>query len=237
MLYYESYVLPSVAPLVLRSFNLSIANYDIILLLSNLVGAISAIFGSLSDRFGRGNLIVYGLLVTGLGTLIVSFTDSLGAFLALIIVLGFIEGIILVVTPALVRDFSPRFGRAFAMGFWTIGPVGGTVLATVMARKTLPTYNNVWQSQYVIAGIVGMVIFLVCFLFLRELAPSIRDQVMNTLKEKDAVEHRAAEIDTEKALEHPWRQMLNPRLVISSVGLPCLGFAVFDRARTLEAVS
>ncbi len=218
MLYYESYVLPSVAPLVLKSFSLDVGTYTRILLLSNLVGAISAIFGSFSDRLGRSNLIVYGLLITGIGTIILSLVGTLWLFITLICVLGFIEGIILVATPALVRDFSPRFGRALAMGFWTIGPVGGSVLATTVASQTL-TATGTWQSQYVISGIVGVVIFVVCFLFLRELSPGMRDQVMNTVKEKDAVESRAGSIDVEKAIEHPWRQMLNPRLMVSAFGI------------------
>jgi MFS family permease len=218
MLYYESYVLPSVAPLVLRSFSLPVSTYIGILLVSNVIGALSAIFGSLSDRIGRGNLIVYGLLVTALGTLGISFANSLGVFFVLIVVLGFIEGIILVATPALVRDFSPRFGRALAMGFWTVGPVGGSVLATVIASQTLPTYGT-WQSQYVIAGVVGVVIFLLCFLFLRELSPGLRDQVMNSLQEKELIESRAATIDVKKAIEHPWRQMLHPRLMVSALGI------------------
>ena len=33
--------------------------------------------------------------------------------------MGFVEGICLVATPALIRDFSPQVGRATAMGFWT----------------------------------------------------------------------------------------------------------------------
>ncbi len=218
MLYYESYVLPSVAPLVLRSFSLPVSTYIGILLVSNVIGALSAIFGSLSDRIGRSNLIVYGLLVTALGTLGISFANSLGVFFVLIVVLGFIEGIILVATPALVRDFSPRFGRALAMGFWTVGPVGGSVLATVIASQTLPTYGT-WQSQYVIAGVVGVIIFLLCFLFLRELSPGLRDQVMNSLQEKELIESRAATIDVKKAIEHPWRQMLRPRLMVSALGI------------------
>jgi len=218
MLYYESYVLPSVAPLVLRSFSLPVSTYIGILLVSNVIGALSAIFGSLSDRIGRSNLIVYGLLITALGTLGISFANSLGVFFVLIVVLGFIEGIILVATPALVRDFSPRFGRALAMGFWTVGPVGGSVLATVIASQTLPTYGT-WQSQYIIAGVVGVVIFLLCFLFLRELSPGLRDQVMNSLQEKELIESRAATIDVKKAIEHPWRQMLHPRLMVSALGI------------------
>jgi MFS family permease len=219
MLYYESYILPSVAPLVLKAFSLDVSTYTRLLLLSNLIGAISAIFGSFSDRLGRSNLIVYGLLITGIGTIVLSLISTLWLFVGLICVLGFIEGIILVATPALVRDFSPRFGRALAMGFWTIGPVGGSVLATTVASLTLTTPTSTWQSQYVISGIVGIIVFALCFFFLRELSPGMRDQVMNTVKEKEAVESRAGTIDVEKAIEHPWRQMLNPRLMVSAFGI------------------
>ena len=41
--------------------------------------------------------------------------------------IGFVEGVILVATPAMIRDFSPQVGRASAMGFWTLGPVPGSL--------------------------------------------------------------------------------------------------------------
>src|SRR5437660_1571820 len=218
MLYYESYILPSVSTLIIATFKMSLSQYVLILLASNLLGAAATLLGSLSDRVGRSNLIIYGLLLTGLGTILVSLTQSIGLFLLVIFVVGFVEGVILVATPALVRDFSPRFGRAMAMGFWTVGPVGGSFLATTVASQTLPLYNS-WQSQYIIGGIVGLVVFLFCFAFLRELSPGMRDQVMNTVQEKEEVERRAASIDVVGAVKHPWRQMLKPRLLISSFGI------------------
>jgi MFS family permease len=218
-LYYESYTLASVAPLVQASFHLSLANYVYALVLGNVLGAITALAGSLSDRVGRGNLIVYGLLVTAICTLAISVANSLWPFLILYWVLGFVEGIILTVTPAMVRDFSPRLGRGAAMGFWTIGPVGGSVLATFVASQTLPLYHNAWGSQYVISGIVGLVIFVICLVSLRELSPGLRDQIMNSMKEKALIEARARDIDVESALKHPWRQMLRPRVIFSSLGI------------------
>ncbi len=218
MLYYEAYILPSVSTLILTGFHIGLSQYVLTLVVSNLLGAFSTIFGSLSDRIGRSNLIVYGLLITGIGTVLVSLAQALWLFLLFIFVVGFVEGVILVATPALVRDFSPRFGRAMAMGFWTVGPVGGSFLATTIASQTLPTYGT-WQSQYVIGGIAGLVVFLFCFLFLRELSPGMRDQIMNTAKEKEEVESRAPGIDVAGALQHPWRQMLKPRLIISSFGI------------------
>lgn len=218
MLYYETYILPSVAKQVTTEFNITLQTYVGLLLLTNLIGALSTIFGSLSDRIGRSNLIVYGLLATGIGTLAVSLIHNLLVYLVVLCVLGFIEGIILVATPALVRDFSPRFGRAMAMGFWTVGPVGGSVLATTVASLTLsPT--TAWQTEYTIAGIIGLIVFVVCFLFLRELSPGMRDQIMNSTKEKEAIENSASGINNEAATRHPWRQMLTLRVIISSLGV------------------
>jgi MFS family permease len=218
ILYYESYVLPSVAPLVITTYHLTLQTYLYTLLVGNLLGTFSALFGSFSDRIGRGNLIVYGLLVTGIGTILLPLAGVLWAFLALVWLLGFIEGIILVATPALVRDFSPRLGRALAMGFWTVGPVGGSVLATTVASLTLPLYHT-WQSQYVVAGIVGLAVFLLCFFALRELSPGLRDQIMTSLREKELIEARARNIDVEAALKHPWRQMLRTSVIVSSIGI------------------
>jgi MFS family permease len=217
-LYYETFTLASVVPLVQAQFHLSLSQYVYSVVLANLLGALAALLASLSDRIGRGNLIVSGLLVTDACTLAISLATSLWPFLLLYWVLGFVQGMILTVTPALVRDFSPRLGRAAAMGFWTIGPVGGNFLAALVASLTLPVYHS-WHSQYVIAGGVGLVVFLVCLVGLRELSPALRDQVMYTLRDKALVEARASQIDVESALRHPWRQMLRPRLLINALGI------------------
>ena len=218
-LYYEFYVLASVVPILQLKFGLSLTNYVYMIVLANLLGAITAIFGSLSDRIGRCNLIIFGLLITGIDTIAIAFAPTLSLFVILYLLLGFVEGIILVVTPALVRDFSPRLGRATAMGFWTVGPVGGSVLATIVASLTLPLFSNSWQSQYIISGIVGVIVFVVCFLYLRELSPGLRDQVMTSVREKEKVEEHAHSIDTAAAIAHPWKQMLKLSIITSSLGI------------------
>jgi MFS family permease len=52
-------------------------------------------------------------------------------------VVGLVEGICLVATPALIRDFSPQVGRGSAMGFWTAGPVLGSLVVAVVGSITL----------------------------------------------------------------------------------------------------
>ena len=217
-LYYEAYVLSSIAPRVMASYSMSFSTYVFLILISNLLGAISSLIGSLTDRIGRANLVVYGVLLTSLITLIIPLAPNSGIFILFSWVHGFVEGIILVATPALVRDFSPRLGRATAMAFWTIGPVGGSLLTSAVSSQTLTLFGS-WQSQYLIAGCVGIVIALICFLNLRDLSPALRSQIMTSLREKSLLEARARGLDTEAALKHPWRQMLRTRILLSAFGI------------------
>lgn len=218
MLYYQLFTLGAVAPLVQAHFHLALSNYAYSLILASALGALAALVGSLSDRIGRANLIVFGLLATSLCTLAIAFTTWLWPFLLLYWGLSFIDGVLITAMIALMRDFSPRLGRATAMGFWSLGPVGGSFLASLVAGLTLPVFHT-WQSQYVIAGCAGLAAFLACLLGLRELSAGLRDQVMTSLREKALVEARAGRIDVEAALKHPWRQMLRPRLVFSTLGI------------------
>ncbi len=71
------------------------------------------------------------------------------------VVIGFVEGIILVSTPAMIRDFSPQMGRAAAMGFWALGPVVGSLVANLVANHTL-SHLGPWQDQFMISGVVCM---------------------------------------------------------------------------------
>lgn len=218
VLYYEAYVLPSVAPLVLPYFGITFTEYIFINVLLGALGAISSLFGSLSDRVGRANLVVYGVLLNSIIILVLTLTKTAWSFLLISWIGGFIEGIILVATPALVRDFSPRLGRATAMAFWTIGPVGGSLLATTVASQTLPVFGT-WQSQYVIAGIIGLIITALCFFGLRDLSAPLRAQIMVSTQEKALLEARARGIDVETSLKNPWKQMLKSRVILSAFGI------------------
>jgi hypothetical protein len=62
-------------------------------------------------------------------------------------------------------------------------------------------------------------VVLIAFLFLRELSPQLRDQLMVTERERALVEARAMGIDVEKATFHPIRSMMKLDLITSSVAI------------------
>ena len=102
----------------------------------NLIGAFGSLFAGLTDRLGRANLVVFGLLFTGVFVaFILPAATNKWAFTIEGFVVGVVEGICLVATPALIRDFSPQVGRATAMGFWTSGPVLGSLIVSVVGQR------------------------------------------------------------------------------------------------------
>ena len=80
-------------------------------------------------------------------------------FAVFLTLLGMVEGMCLVATPALVRDFSPQTGRGSAMAFWTMGPILGSLLVTEVSSHTLGSHPG-WQYQFELCGVVGLSVWL-----------------------------------------------------------------------------
>ena len=208
VLYYLLYIQYAVATSIITHYHMTFTYFVWMSVIGNAVGAGSSLLAGLADRWGRANLVVYGLLLAGVLVMILPSTSSKGAFLALFAVLFFVEGIILVATPALIRDFSPQLGRATAMGFWAIGPVVGSLVVTTVTSHTLG--SSTWQDELHYSGISSLIVFVIALFALRELSPRLRDQIMVSMRDRALVEARARGIDPEQELAGHWRQMLHP---------------------------
>jgi Major Facilitator Superfamily len=225
VLYYTYYTQTGVTPNILRQDHMTFSFYVWIVIVSNLIGAFASLPASKTDRLGRSNVVIYGLLVVGL-LIAIGVPNASGkwGFGIVVSIVGLVEGAILVATPALVRDFSPQLGnmgRASAMGFWTIGPVAGSLVTSLVAQHTLTHFGD-WQSQFIISGISSVVVFVVALVWLKDLSPRLRDQLMVSAKDRTLIEARARGISEQEVLEatsHPWRQILKWDLVISASGI------------------
>lgn len=222
VLYYTYYTQTGVTPNILQSFHMSFGFYVGIVVVSNLLGAFASLPASKTDQLGRANVVIYGVLIIGL---LVAFgvtnVSTQWGFAIVISAIGIVEGAILVATPALVRDFSPQLGRASAMGFWTVGPVAGSLIVSIIATRTLP-HLHPWQDQFWISGLVALGTFVICLFFLKDLSPKLRDQLMVSAHDRELVEARARGVsdeEVEEATAHPWRQILKWDLVGSSIGI------------------
>ncbi|MFD4548601.1 MFS transporter [Streptomyces sp. NPDC058246] len=207
VLYYMLYIQYAVATSIITHFDMTYRYFVWVSVIGNALGAFASLVAGLADRWGRANLVVYGLLVAAL---LVFFGLPNAAdkttYLVLFALVSIIEGIVLVATPALIRDFSPQLGRATAMGYWTMGPVIGSLVVTSVTSSTLSSAT--WEDEVRYSGAAGLIVFVVALFALRELSPGLRDQIMVSLRDRALVEARAKGLDTEAVRRGEWRQMM-----------------------------
>jgi MFS transporter, ACS family, D-galactonate transporter len=211
-----------VATQIIAHYNMTFTYFVVISIVANGIGAFASLLAGFADRWGRANLVTYGLLITGLlYAFALPHAPTKVWFMVIYSCVGFVEGIVLVATPALIRDFSPQVGRGFAMGFWTLGPVLGSLVVTEVSSHTLPSHPD-WRYQFYLCGAIGLVVFVIAFIGLRELSPRIRDQLMVTMRDRVLVEARAAGLKIEDLTKGLWKQMMR----VSVIG-PAFAISLF----------
>ncbi len=183
---YEAQIAP-VVPLLLKDLDMSLATYGAVSGAAAISGAIaSAVGGRLTDRLGRVRLLIPLMMLTAVCCFAMTLVHSPRDLLIARIALAFVDGVAMASTAPLVRDFSPRVGRAQAFGFWTWGPVGANVLGAAVAGWTLPLLNDSWRSQFVIMGCFSLVISVVIALNIADLSPELRAGIQHTERQAGA---------------------------------------------------
>lgn len=180
---YEGQIAP-VVPLLLEDLDISLSTYGTVSATALVAGALaSAAGGRLTDTVGRVRLIVPLLMLTAVCCFLMTTVHSAGQLLAVRAVLSVVDGMAMAGTAPLVRDFSPRMGRAQAFGFWTWGPVGASFLAATVASLTLPLFNDSWRSQFVIMGVVSLILSVVIAFNIADLSPELRARIVQSEQE------------------------------------------------------
>ncbi|MCE7988424.1 MAG: MFS transporter [Caldilinea sp. CFX5] len=93
-LYSHAFIAVSLLPLLQQELGFTLQQFGLYFMLVFLLSAISSLFGSLSDRLGRANLVVYGALVAALLTLGVALTGTTRSFFIAGWLLTFVEGVL-----------------------------------------------------------------------------------------------------------------------------------------------
>lgn len=218
-LYYQLFVTGAVGNELIAYFHLSFRYFVGIFIAGAAFGAAASVLAGLLDRWGRANIVAYGVVICSLLTLFaVPATTSKEAYLVVYCVVSIVEGAVLVATPALIRDFSPQLGRASAMGFWTLGPVLGALITTEISTHTLSAHPD-WQYHYRLCGVISMVIAVFAVIGLRELSPALRDQIMVSMRDRALIEARARGLDVSTLEQGQWRQMLRVNIVGSALAI------------------
>ena len=199
---YEAQIAP-VVPLLLRDLGIDLKTYGTVAAVAAVAGALAAVVGGrLTDHLGRVRLLVPLMMVTALCCFAMTLVDSTRDLLLARAVLAFVDGMAIASTAPLVRDFSPRTGRAQAFGFWTWGPVGASLLAAGLAAWTLPVFQDSWRSQFVLMGLVSLVMSLVIAGNIADLSPELRARIQQSERAALPARHQAGTARARDLLTH-----------------------------------
>jgi MFS family permease len=189
---YEAELAP-VAPLLVPYLKLTLVQYGLIVALTTMVSGLAAMAaGSRFDRYGRAIFVVASTVVTAVAVFAMTLVYNALSFILVRLLMAVVLGLAVPATTGLVRDFTPRVGRALGFGIWTFGPVGANFLASWVAGWSLPLFHDDWRSQFILMGAFCLVVSIIVARYIRDLSPGLRAEVVHDRAEAAEASRRAA---------------------------------------------
>jgi len=151
---------PFFALYITEKFGVGMMEAGILLGMSSLFGLIGSMFGgALTDKFGRKQLILFGLVFSAVSTLTFGLVNDIKVLYPLVIVVGLLSSISHPAHEAMIADILPEEKRQEGFGIlrvvanfsWIIGPAIGGFLANI-------NYFYLFAIDSVISCLVALVI-------------------------------------------------------------------------------
>jgi MFS family permease len=154
---------PFFALYITQKFNVGMTQAGILLGMSSLFGLIgSTVGGALTDKFGRKQLILFGLIFSAVSTLGFGLVNDFSVLFPLMVVVGLLSSVAHPAHDAMIADILPEKQRQEGFGIlrvvgnlsWIIGPTIGGFVANI-------NFFYLFVIDAVISGIVAAIIFRV----------------------------------------------------------------------------
>ena len=154
---------PFFALYITQKFNVGMTQAGILLGMSSLFGLIgSTIGGALTDKFGRKQLILFGLVFSAVSTLAFGLVNEFSVLFPLMVVVGLLSSVAHPAHDAMIADILPEKQRQEGFGIlrvvgnlsWIIGPTIGGFLANI-------NFFYLFVIDSIISCIVAAIIFRV----------------------------------------------------------------------------
>jgi YNFM family putative membrane transporter len=124
------------------------------------------VFGPLSDRFGRKTIMVPGLILLGIITIGIGFTESFDLLIYLRILQGFIAATFAPAALAYISEQLPQEYRATAVACVSTGFMTAGVLGQLFASEI--NLNFGWHAIFLSLGVTYLVMCLLLKFFVKE---------------------------------------------------------------------
>ncbi|GAB4454554.1 MAG: MFS transporter [Anaerolineales bacterium] len=152
---------PFFALYITQKFNVGMTQAGVLLGMSSLFGLIgSTVGGALTDKFGRKQLILFGLVFSAISTLTFGLVDNLNVLYPVMIVVGLLSSVAHPAHDAMIADILPEHQRQEGFGIlrvvgnlsWMIGPTIGGIVANI-------NFFYLFVIDAVISCVVAAIIF------------------------------------------------------------------------------
>ncbi|MBN2258356.1 MAG: MFS transporter [Anaerolineaceae bacterium] len=129
--------------------------------------------GALTDKFGRRNLILFGLIFSAISTLSLGLVNSYAAMVPLAMIIGLLSDVAGPAHQAMIADILPEHQRQEGFGIlrvvanmsWIIGPtIGGLV-----ARQS-------FLALFIIDAVISCVVAILFYLLISETKPEAQPE-------------------------------------------------------------
>jgi MFS family permease len=163
-----------------QKFNVGMTQAGIVLGTFSAFGLIgSVIGGALTDKFGRKNLILFGLIFSALSTLSLGLVNDFAVLIPLAVVIGLLSNIAGPAHQAMVADLLPEDKRQEGFGIlrvvanmsWIIGPTIGGFIA-----------NRSYFMLFVLDAVFSCIVAVIVFSFIPETKPETTEEPESMLK-------------------------------------------------------
>jgi MFS family permease len=163
---------PFFALYITQKFGVGMTQAGILLGMSSLFGLVGSMAGgALTDKFGRKQLILFGLVFSALSTLSFGFVSEISILYPMVIIVGLLSSIAHPAHQAMIADILPENQRQEGFGIlrvvgnlsWIIGPTIGGFLANIN-----------FFYLFVIDSIISCVVAIIVFRAIPETKPEPR---------------------------------------------------------------
>lgn len=169
----DNWVVSSILPVIAKDLSIPVLSTGILITAYMLpFGLCQLIFGPLSDRFGKRQILSFAMLFFSVGTALTATGQSLGFMILFRAITGIFAASVMPISMALISDLVPIEERQSALGFFLGMAFLGQSMSMVIGG-TIAFYLN-WRSVFLLYAIFAAFITLLFFTTGRKI-PSSRN--------------------------------------------------------------
>jgi len=165
---------PFFALYITQKFGVGMTEAGVLLGMSSLFGLIgSVIGGALTDKLGRRQLILFGLVFSALSSLLFGFASDVKMLYFLVVIVGLLSRVSTPAHDAMLADILPEDKRQEAFGITRVvgnyAWIFGTALGGLIAARS-------FLALFVIDAVLSLTVAVILYRFLPETKPTLHQE-------------------------------------------------------------